>query len=197
MTIFWIIAGYLAGSIPTGFLAVKAMKGIDIRTVGSGNIGATNTGRILGKTWAVLIAAFDMLKGGIIVLIASCFTESSSMLAMTGVAAVLGHNYPVWLSFKGGKGVATTFGVFGFFDFFNPVPAIVGGCCWYLLMKKTKYVSIASMAALFIATFAMPICGMDRSYYIAGLFLSLLGIWRHKDNILRIREGTEIKINKR
>lgn len=197
MTLFWIITGYLAGSIPTGFLVVKAIKGIDIRTVGSGNIGATNSGRLLGKKWAVFIAIFDMLKGGIILLIASCFTQSSTAIALVGTAAVLGHNYPIWLSFRGGKGVATTFGVFGFFDFFNPFPAIIGGCCWYLLMKKTKYVSVASMAALFVATFLMPIFGMERAYYASGLFLSLLAVWRHRENILRIKEGTEIKVNKR
>ena len=101
--------GYLAGSCPTGFLVAKYVCGADIRSYGSGNIGATNVGRLMGKKWAVAVAIFDMLKGGLAVLVASCFVSSHALLALTGVCAVLGHNYPVWLGFKGGKGVATTF----------------------------------------------------------------------------------------
>lgn len=192
--ILWSIIGYLAGSCPTGFLAVKAKTGQDVREYGSGNIGATNTGRLLGKKWAVAVAAFDMLKGGLVVLAASRFTDSASVLAAVGAFAVLGHNYPIWLGFKGGKGVATTFGVFGFYDFFNPLPAILGGCVWYLVMKKTKYVSIASMAALFAAAFLMPLFGMPRPYYIAALALAALSVWRHRANIERIKAGVEIKV---
>ena len=114
MSVFWLVFGYLAGSCPTGYLAVKMLKGQDIRDYGSGNIGATNTGRVLGKKWAVAVAVFDMLKGGIAVLLASFFTDNDVILALTGVFAVLGHNYPVWLGWRGGKGVATTFGVLAF-----------------------------------------------------------------------------------
>lgn len=195
MTLIWIMAAYLIGSCPTGFIAAKAIKGIDIRTYGSGNIGATNTGRLLGKKWAVAVAAFDMMKGGIAIMLVSIFTQEPTVSALVGCFAVLGHNYPVWLKFKGGKGVATTFGVFGFFDFFNPLPALIGGCVWYLLMKKTKYVSIASMAALFISAFLMPLFGMPRPYYIAALFLASLSVWRHKSNIARIKDGTETKVS--
>ena len=85
MSIFWLIFGYFAGSCPTGYLAVKILKGQDVRDFGSGNIGATNTGRVLGKKWAIAVAVFDMLKGGMAVLLASFFTESSIILALTGV----------------------------------------------------------------------------------------------------------------
>ena len=194
MILIWITAAYLIGSCPTGFIAAKAIKGVDIRTYGSGNIGATNTGRLLGKKWAVAVAAFDMLKGGIAIMLVSIFTQEAFVLALVGLFAVLGHNYPLWLNFKGGKGVATTFGVFAFFDFFNPLPALLGGCIWYLLMKKTKYVSIASMGALFVSAFLMPLFGMPRPYYSAALFLAALSVWRHKSNIARIKEGTETKV---
>lgn len=194
MIIVWMLLGYLAGSCPTGFLAAKILKGQDIREYGSGNIGATNTGRLLGKKWAVLVAAFDMLKGGLMVLLASCFTQDAAVLALTGVCAVLGHNYPVWLGFKGGKGVATTFGVFGFFDFFTPWPAILGGCAWYLIMRKTRYVSIASMTALYIAVALMPAFSMPVPYYLSGLALATLSVWRHRENIARIKDGTETKV---
>ena len=143
--------GYLAGSCPTGFLVAKYVCGADIRAYGSGNIGAMNVGRLMGKKWAVAVAVFDMLKGGLAVLAASCFVQQHALLALTGVCAVLGHNYPVWLGFKGGKGVATTFGVIAFFDFFTPWPAILGGLVWYAVMRFTKYVSVASLAGLFAA----------------------------------------------
>ena len=196
MSLLWLIFGYLAGSCPTGYLAVKILKGQDVRNFGSGNIGATNTGRVLGKKWAVAVAVFDMLKGGIAVLLASFFTDNSLILAFTGVFAVLGHDYPVWLGWRGGKGVATTFGVFGFFDFFNPLPALIGGIVWYVVLKKTKYVSLASIAALFCSVLLMPLFNMPRSYYLAGLFLALLSAWRHKSNIQRIIEGKEDKVGK-
>ena len=100
MSILWLIFGYFAGSCPTGYLAVKILKGQDVRDLGSGNICATNTGRVLGKKWAIAVAVFDMLKGGIAVLLASLFTESGTILALTGVFSVLGHNYPVWLGWR-------------------------------------------------------------------------------------------------
>lgn len=193
MSIFWLIFGYIAGSCPTGYLAVKILKGLDVRDFGSGNIGATNTGRVLGKKWAVAVAVFDMLKGGMAVLLASFFTDSSIILALTGVFSVLGHNYPVWLGWRGGKGVATTFGVFAFFDFFNPLPALIGGAVWYATLKMTRYVCVASIAALFASVLLMPLFGMPRPYYLAGLFLAALSTWRHKGNIKRLVEGTEDK----
>lgn len=191
MALFWLAWGYLIGSIPTSYLVVKRLKGVDVRKVGSGNVGATNAGRVLGKDWAVAIALFDMLKGGIAVFIASRFTSSPVTLALTGGLAVIGHIYPVWLNFKGGKGVATTFGVFAFFDFFNPFPALLGGLVWYLVLKKLRYVSASSMAGLFAAAFLMPIFDMPRSYYVVGLLLSGLVAWRHKSNIERILNGEE------
>ena len=192
--ILWTVIGYLAGSCPTGFLAVKIIKGADIRDYGSGNTGATNTGRLLGKKWAVAVAVFDMLKGGFAALLASFFTGSDVVTALTGAFAVIGHNYPVWLKFRGGKGVATTFGVFGFFDFFNPWPALIGGCIWYITMKKTKYVSIASMSGLCVSALLMPVFGMPRPYYITALLLAALSVWRHRGNLERIRCGTEVKV---
>lgn len=194
MLIFWFFFGYLAGSCPTGYLAVKILKGQDIRDFWSGNIGATNTGRVLGKKWAIAVAIFDMLKGGIAVFLASFFTESSLVLALIGIFSVLGHNYPIWLGWRGGKGVATTFGVFAFFDFFNPLPALIGGITWYVTLKSTKYVCVASITALFVSVLLMPFFKMPRSYYLAGFFLAVLSVWRHKGNIKRLIEGKENKV---
>lgn len=193
MVLLWLVAGYLLGSVPTGYIATKMLKGVDIRMTGSGNIGATNAGRVLGKKWAILIAAFDMLKGGIIVLIASFFTTDSLILALTGAMAVVGHDYPVWLSFHGGKGVATTYGVFAFYNFFNPYPALIGAVIWYLVLKKTNYVALASMIGLFAGVLLMPVFNMPKEYYATGLLLVLLSMWRHRSNIQHLRAGVEEK----
>lgn len=194
MAYLWLCLGYLTGSCPTGYLVTRYLKGIDIRAFGSGNIGATNTGRLLGKKWAYFVAVVDMFKGGLVVLIASFFTDNSFLLAAVGVSAVIGHNYPLWLKFRGGKGVATTFGVIGFFNFFNPWPAIVGGCFWCVILKQSKYVSIASMSSLFITTLLMYLFKMPKAYIWAGCFLSFLAVWRHRSNIANIIKGTEDKI---
>ena len=186
--------GYLAGSCPTGFLVVKFARGQDVRTFGSGNIGATNVGRLMGKKWAVAVALFDMLKGGIAVLAASFFAGSPQMSALTGFCAVLGHNYPIWLGFRGGKGVSTTFGVIAFFDFFAPWPALLGGAVWYVVMRFTKYVSIASIVGLFAAALFVFLWRMPAPYTVASFLLACLSTWRHRSNIARIREGSETKV---
>jgi len=194
MYIFWIITGYLAGSCPTGYLLAKHLSGVDIRNFGSGNIGATNVGRLMGKKYAVFVAAFDMFKGGIVVLIASCITDNAWLLALTGAAAVIGHNFPVWLNFKGGKGVATTYGVIGFYDFFNPWPALLGGAAWYVIMRTTRYVSLGSIFGLLTAALLMPLFKMPVPYFYVSLALAALSAYRHKANIQRLIEGTETKV---
>ena len=208
--ILWSLAGYLAGSCPTGFLVAKFLRNSDIRSFGSGNIGATNVGRLMGKKWAVAVALFDMLKGGLAVLIASFFTESPEILASVGFCAVLGHNYPFWLGFRGGKGVATSFGVIAFygvagepylsclsFPFSIPelmLPALLGGLVWLLVMKATRYVSEASMAGLVAAAVFTFLFGFSSPYIIASFMLAMLSVWRHRGNIERIMAGTEAKV---
>jgi len=194
MSLTWIVVGYLVGSIPTGYLVARAVKGVDVRTVGSGNIGATNAGRVLGREWAIAIAVFDMLKGGVLVFIATLFLLSPTTLALIGAAAVIGHDFPVWLHFNGGKGVATTFGVFGFFDFFNPWPALLGGLVWYVTMRTTKYVSAGSMLGLLASALLMPVFNMPRAYYVVALLLAAMSIWRHKSNIINILNGEENRV---
>lgn len=189
------VLGYLAGSCPAGFLVSKFIAKKDIRKFGSGNIGATNVGRLMGRKWAVATALFDMLKGGAAVLMASAFTDAPDwVLALTGVCAVLGHNFPLWLGFKGGKGVATTFGVIAFYDFFMPLPALLGGVVWYIVMRATKYVSVASIAGLFAAAFFTILCGMSWPYSAASFALAFLSLWRHRANIARLRAGTESRV---
>ena len=188
----WPLAGYLAGSIPTGYLLVRALKGQDIRKFGSGNTGATNVGRILGKPWAVFVALFDMAKGGLVVLSAlSAGVSSPWVLAVTAFAGVIGHNYPVWLRFSGGKGVATSFGVLFFLD---PLATLIGGASWALLVKGTRTVSLSSMVSLVIVLLALWVLGSPLPYIYTALLLFLLSAWRHRENIRRLVEGTERNI---
>jgi glycerol-3-phosphate acyltransferase PlsY len=191
MTMLWLwpLLGYLAGSVPTGYLLVQALKGVDIRTVGSGNTGATNVGRVAGKFWAVFVAVFDMAKGGLVVLAAVCSGVSSPwVLAATGIAGVIGHNYPVWLRFEGGKGVATTFGVLFFLD---PLATLIGGAAWFILLKGTRTVSLSSMVSLSVVLLSFWVLGAPLPYIYAAAFLLALSVWRHRENIRRLMDGTE------
>lgn len=189
------LLGYLLGSIPTGYILVKMLIGEDIRSFGSGNIGATNVGRVLGKKWAVFTAMFDMSKGWLAIVITMLFISSDhASLALAGTAAVIGHDFPVWLRFNGGKGVATSFGSIAFFDFFDPLPAIAGGLIWFAIREKTRCVSIASIISLFSTTFFFFAVGADRAYIISAASLALLTTYRHKSNIQRVLAGTENKV---
>ncbi len=183
--------GYLAGSIPTGYLVVRLLKGQDIRMVGSGNTGATNVGRVAGKFWAVFVAVFDMAKGGLVVLGAlAAGVTSPWLLAVTAVAGVIGHNYPVWLRFSGGKGVATSFGVLFFLD---PLATLLGGASWFVLLKGTRTVSLSSLVSLSVVLLSLWVLGSPLAYIQAALFLLVLSAWRHRENIRRLMEGTERK----
>ena len=195
--VFWVFLAYMAGSMPTGFIVAKIFAKRDIREFGSKNIGATNIGRLMGKPWAVFVSLTDMLKGGLLVLLASRFIDNDILLAILGVMSVFGHNYPIWLSFKGGKGVSTTFGVVAFYNFFNPWAALYAGVVWFFVMFVTGYVSIASIIAiasmaLFAWHFNMPL-----PYIWAIILLTLLTIIPHKENLFRVLNKTELKVNMR
>jgi glycerol-3-phosphate acyltransferase PlsY len=188
----WLIFGYLMGSFPTGYVLVKLIRGEDIRNAGSKNTGATNVGRVLGRKWAVLTAIVDMLKGGLAVLAATLYGVGNPIfLASIGAAGVLGHDYPVWLRFNGGKGVATTYGVIAFYGFFNPLPAFLGGVVWLSIRELTLKASVASMVSLGSATLFMLLFSFDGAYVLAGALMTALTIWRHRENIKRLISGSE------
>ncbi len=193
--VFWILAAYLLGSVPVGFLLARA-KGIDIRTVGSGNIGATNVFRSVGKPWGIATFMADALKGFVPVfffpgLAGELPPETGVLFALLcGVAAIAGHNWPVWLRFRGGKGVATSAGVL-----LGVAPAAVGVglLTWIVLMITTRYVSISSIGT----ALAVPAFGwwMYRDEgWLLPVVLTLLGlllIVRHRSNIVRLLNGSE------
>ncbi len=195
MSSSWLLVGvgYLLGSVPAGYLAVRWKKGTDIRTLGSGNIGATNVGRILGRKWSVAVAVFDMAKGGIVLVagMASGVTDPL-VLGLSGFAAVIGHDYPLWLHFRGGKGISTSYGVV---FILNPVAALGAGAVWYATLKLSRYVSVASLVSLWSMPVFMVLLNAPGAYAVSGVALAILAVLRHSGNIRNILEGTESKIS--
>jgi len=195
-----VIGSYLLGSIPFGYLAGR-IAGIDIRNCGSGNVGATNVIRTLGKAYGYPVFAADFLKGfGAVkmsILIATRMPPDWNLPEMSGIVAaissVLGHSFPVWLSFKGGKGVATSAGaLFGL----APIAALVGVAIWILTFWLTRYVSVASITAAAILPFIILITTWlsrttGKLLFYSSVCLAAVVIWRHRSNLLRLMRGTE------
>jgi glycerol-3-phosphate acyltransferase PlsY len=198
------VAAYFLGSIPTGYLAGR-MRGIDIRTVGSGNIGATNVFRHLGRTAGALVLLVDALKGWVAVALVSVWicrsygtTPGSAVFEWAkicaGVAAILGHNYTCWLRFKGGKGIATSAGVL---LALVPVPLGIILAVWIVVFAATRYVSLASIAASATLPFASWLTGKSWTLVFVTGALAVMAILKHRANIKRLLNGTESRIGKR
>jgi acyl phosphate:glycerol-3-phosphate acyltransferase len=185
----WAVLGYLIGSVAFGLLLARAMNLGDLRTIGSGNIGATNVLRTGNKTAAALTLVLDGAKGAVAVLLARFFAgEDAAQVA--GLAAMIGHCYPIWLKFKGGKGVATFLGVILALAW----PAGLACClAWLIGALVTRISSMGAIAAASTSTIFLVILGYG-SAFILGIILTLLIFWRHRENIKRIRAGTEPKI---
>jgi len=191
-----IILSYLIGSIPTAYLLVKIIKGQDIRKIGSGNVGATNASRILGKPAGFFVLIVDMLKGVIpVVFIADgilkrfYFFYPDILRLILGVLAIIGHNWPVFLNFKGGKGVATTFGVlFGLALKVNGLIWVLLSCVivWTITLLSARIVSLASILTAFFLPIFMFSFKQKKEFIIISLIFSLFIIIRHIPNIKRI-----------
>lgn len=195
------LVAYLLGSIPTGFLVGKA-RGLDIRTVGSGNIGATNVFRALGTPAGVFVLLADALKGWLAVAVAAVliserFWPGAGPLArewfrvVAGVAAILGHNYTCWLWFKGGKGIATSAGVL---VALVPYPLLVILGVWIIVFALTRYVSLASICASVTLPFATWVLVNTTLLVVVTAALAVLAVYKHKANIRRLLHGTESRI---
>lgn len=197
------LAAYLLGSIPTGFLVAKA-KGIDIRKVGSGNIGATNAMRVLGKPAGIFVLLVDALKGyaaaaWLPIVMLKFFNATDFNVEMlciiAGIFAVLGHNYTCWLKFKGGKGIATTAGVF---LALAPWALLVALVVFILAVALTKYVSVGSIAAAIALPATVWIMSPHNLFLcIVTTALGVLAIYKHKANIKRLLAGTENRLGKK
>jgi glycerol-3-phosphate acyltransferase PlsY len=200
------VAAYLLGSIPTGFLVAKA-RGIDIQKVGSGNIGATNAMRVLGKPAGIFVMIMDALKGFLAVCLAIILAQwliisfpgisadeenpIMNLGIIAGIFAVLGHNYPCWLKFKGGKGIATTAGVY-----LALAPAAIGIALvvFILTLLITRYVSVGSIVAAIALPIAVWFTKENLFLEIVTIALCALAILKHRKNMQRLLAGTENRI---
>jgi glycerol-3-phosphate acyltransferase PlsY len=191
-----VILAYLIGSIPTSYLIGK-IKGVDIRSKGSGNVGATNVLRVMGKLPASIVLIADILKGVIAVtLIASlCYKNGQISLttfrAVLGISAIVGHNWSVFLKFKGGKGVATSLGVF---MVLLPEPMAIAAIVWVLAVGFTKYVSLGSLLLAVTVPIAAALMGKELALTALAVTVCILVSYRHKENIKRLLLGAENKI---
>ena len=200
------VVGYLFGSFPAGYLAGR-LAGVDVRALGSGNIGATNVLRILGKRWGYAVFFVDAFKGFAAVRLAYFFVkrlpegqpDPEYFAILTAVMCIVGHTFPVWLGFKGGKGVATSAGaLFGLMPLAVPVIVVI----WVIVFESTRYVSVASI----IGAISLPIVvalflywkfleGTALLYF--SILIALLVLWRHRSNFSRLLNGTEQRFTRK
>ncbi|MBL0319238.1 MAG: glycerol-3-phosphate 1-O-acyltransferase PlsY [Alphaproteobacteria bacterium] len=183
----YLLAGYVIGSIPTGYLFMKFGKNQDIRTLGSGNIGATNVYRNAKKSMAAAVLVADAIKGIIPVLIARHYL-GDTMGLWIGLSVVVGHIYSIFMGFRGGKGVATTIGVYASAYF----PAVIfAAIIWGAVFKATNIVSIASIAMVFLVPFFAFIFSSSGVQAFVFMFMGMIVIYAHRDNIVRLIRGEE------
>jgi acyl phosphate:glycerol-3-phosphate acyltransferase len=209
-----ILPAYVLGSVPFGLMVART-RGVDPRKAGSGNIGATNVGRLLGGRFFAIVFFLDLLKGLVPMLTAAAVLSAFKHDARTyrapdyalwlavGLAAILGHMFSVFLKFKGGKGVATSTGVIlGLYPYFT-IPGLVAAASWVLLLKLTRYISIASVLGSVAFVLAYLLIGLQMGWPVFGrqwpLLLFAVGIaamitYKHRDNFARLRAGTEHRI---
>ena len=203
--VFLLVAfgAYLLGSFPSGYVIGRA-RGVDLRREGSGNIGATNALRVLGKKWGYLCFVLDIGKGALAVCLAKSVVAPAFDLVPTqagivaAVGALLGHTFPVWLKFKGGKGIATSGGIA--LALFPPVVFLVSIAAWIATFFATRIVSIASLVAtsvLGITLVVLWLRGGDGALAIVGVAMCVLVFWLHRANLSRLAQGTEPRFEKR
>lgn len=186
-----VIVAYLIGSIPFGYLIVRGKVGADIRETGSGGTGATNVSRRAGKVAGIVTLLLDALKGSAAVLIAARLTHSDWLIAAAAIAVLVGHIFPVWLRFRGGKGVATGAGVF---LVLAPVALLCAGVLFLAIVFLTRYVSLGSMIAAATIPLFVWLLNDSRPLLIAAVVGGLLIVFAHRGNIGRLAHGTESQI---
>jgi len=182
--------GYLLGSVPSGYL-ISRNKGVDIRKVGSGNIGGTNIARTFGLKWGAVVGVLDVFKGIIPTYLAIVFLSSSWQIALVVVAPTLGHIFPIWLKFKGGKGVSTAFGAL--LVLLQGKYLLILILIWISAIIALRIVSFASLSAASFVPLMLWITFHSLSYFILGIAFFVLIWWAHRENIERIKNKTEQK----
>jgi glycerol-3-phosphate acyltransferase PlsY len=185
-----LLCSYCIGSIPSGLLLAKAFGGVDIRTKGSGNIGATNVYRTLGRKIGILTLVGDCLKGLLPVLAAKALHLPDEWVALIGLAAFLGHIFPLFLRFKGGKGVATALGVF---LATSPLAILGALAIFVIVLMSWRYVSLASITAAAFMPLFTTLMYRNPIFVAMSIVISVIVILKHHENIKRLRNGTESK----
>jgi acyl phosphate:glycerol-3-phosphate acyltransferase len=189
-----LILSFLVGSIPSGIIVAKA-KGIDLRKVGSGNIGATNVLRSMGKWPAAVTLLGDMMKGALAVALGRYLGADSLYEGLFGIAAILGHNFSIFLKFRGGKGVATSLGVL---LIYTPLAACITVALWLVVSVFTRYSSLGAIVSFGLLPLNISLLGPDnKEKLFVGVVITLLILIRHMDNMRRLIKGTERKIGQR
>ena len=195
MTLFFLLSAlsFIIGSVPVG-VVIAGIKGVDLRKVGSGNIGATNVLRAMGKIPAILTLAGDMLKGVVPVIAGRYFFDNPAIVWVIGLSAILGHNFSIFLGFKGGKGVATSIGVI---LVYSPVAGAITIAAWLVTAFITRYSSMGAMIAFGILPLSIYLFDYSAEKVIISVMIAVLLMLRHAGNIKRLIEGTESKIGVR
>lgn len=190
---FAVLLAYLLGSVPFAFLLARR-RGVDLRRTGSGNVGATNVMRTTGVSRAVLAMWLDGIKGAVAVLVAERLASGPATPVAAGLASVLGHIYPLWLGFRGGKGVATAAGVFAVL---TPIALAVAGAVFLTAVWITRYISVGSLAGA--ATLVVVTSATDRpaAVTVGAAVAALIILHRHRENLGRLLEGTERQVGQR
>jgi len=181
----------LLGAVPFGLVIAKLVKGVDVRDTGSGNIGATNVARSVGKGLGIVTLLLDALKGAAPVLLAQLLAQPLEIVALSGVLSIVGHMFPVYLKFRGGKGVATSLGVF---MALTPIPTLIAAGAFLATFALARVVSVGSLVASLALVGA--VVGIDKriEVIVATSVVVLLVIVRHKDNIKRLIAKTELGV---
>ena len=183
---------YILGSIPNGLILGKGIWGVDLRQHGSGNIGATNAWRTIGKAGGISIFALDLLKGAISAYLGLHLGGSELAGIVCGLLAIAGHSWSIFLGFKGGKGVATGLGVIATL---MPWVTLIVFAVWFAIVKVTGYVSLGSVVGAILVPILAIVFGLHTDFMVLGLIAAVFIVYRHKSNISRLLNGTESKIH--
>jgi len=187
-----VVISYLLGSISFSIVIAKWVKGIDIRNHGSGNAGATNTLRVLGKGPAIAVISLDIAKGIVAIWIGHWMAGDNEWIpVLCGLGAIVGHNWPIWFGFKGGKGIATTIGVLATLAF---LPALYAGIIAILSIVFTRYVSLGSLLFVFLTPILIGLFFYTLPLLTVSIVICIFAFWRHRTNIVKLFKGTENKL---
>ena len=194
MSLLGLLAAYLIGAIPVGYVVARLGRGVDIRAAGSGNIGATNVLRTLGKGPAIATLIGDVLKGALAVVVARAADPAPAWAAAGAVLAIVGNCWPVFLAFRGGKGVATGFGAF---LALAPLATAPAALVWLIVVATFRYVSLGSVMACFCLPLGVAVLGYPRAAVGAAVVAGAIIVYRHRANLRRLFAGSEPRLGQR